>query len=131
MYFVRTCSLTAKTFLPSAQTKVFCHKVMSWLVAPNAMRGVGHGFLLAACACFIGFTAVAMYVADAIHAQNDATLPLLPETVAAGFLLEHLFSLAYPTTDGSLLCIRRDSYEFVLSLCVGMTLHRFFFTCEG
>ena len=59
------------------------------------------------------------------------TLPLLPETVAAGFLLEHLFSLAYPTTDGSLLCIGRDSYEFVLSLCVGMTLHRFFFTCEG
>ena len=54
-------------------------------VAPNVMRGAGFGFCQAACACFIGFIAVAMIVADAIYSQSVVTLPLLPETVAAGF----------------------------------------------
>ena len=59
-------------------------------IAPNVLRGAGFGFCQDACACFIGFTAVAMNVADAIYSQSVVTLPLLPETVAAVFFLEYL-----------------------------------------
>lgn len=54
-------------------------------VAPNVMQGAGFGFYQAACACFIGFTAVATSVAYAIYSHSVVTLPLLPETVAAVF----------------------------------------------